>query len=52
MEANTRLASVHAGRKRLFAFAREPLAEASEYLSYVSEQWDGALARLKAFVDD
>src|SRR5580700_232432 len=44
--------SVHAGRESLFAFDREPLAEATEYLRYVSEQWDGALARLKTLVED
>ena len=42
---------VHAGRKRLFEFDREPLAEVREYLDFVSEQWDQALARLKSFVE-
>jgi DNA-binding transcriptional ArsR family regulator len=40
------------GRESLFAFRPEPLKEVRSYLDYVSSQWDDALARLKAFVDD
>src|SRR5262249_5272315 len=43
--------SVHAGRESLFEFDLEPLAEVREYLGFVSEQWDQALSRLKAFVE-
>lgn len=44
--------SVHAGRESLFEFDLEPIAELREYLGFVSEQWDQALSRLKAFVED
>ena len=40
------------GRESRFAFRPEPLREVQSYLDYVSLQWDEALARLKAFVDD
>jgi DNA-binding transcriptional ArsR family regulator len=43
--------NVHAGRESLFEFDLEPVAGASEYLRFVSEQWDQALARLKSFVE-
>jgi DNA-binding transcriptional ArsR family regulator len=44
--------SVRTGRKNLFKFDLEPIAELREYLGFVSEQWDQALLRLKAFVED
>ena len=44
--------SVKAGRKSVFEFDLEPIAEVREYLGFVSEQWDQALSRLKAFVED
>jgi DNA-binding transcriptional ArsR family regulator len=44
--------SVHAGRERLFEFDPTPLQEMRQYLDFVSEQWDHALARLKSFVED
>lgn len=40
------------GRESLFAFNPEPLETARNYLDSVSEQWDRALMRLKAFVED
>src|SRR5579885_3369568 len=43
---------VHRGRERLFALDTRPLAGARTYLDQVSAQWDRALARLKAFVED
>jgi hypothetical protein len=43
--------SVRAGRKSLFKFDLEPIAELREYLDFVSEQWDQALFRLKALVE-
>jgi len=43
--------SVHAGRKSLFEFDPEPIAELRKYLGFVSEQWDQALSRLKSFVE-
>src|SRR5580693_4032594 len=44
--------SVKAGRKSVFEFDLEPIAEVREYLGFVSEQWDQALSRLEAFVED
>ena len=44
--------SIHAGRESLFEFNLAPIAEVSDYLGYVSGQWDEALSRLKAFVED
>ena len=43
--------SVRSGRESLFEFVPEPIEELREYLDFVSEQWDQALSRLKAFVE-
>jgi len=40
------------GRERLWQLDPAPLAEARRYLDLVSEQWDAALLRLKAAVED
>jgi len=40
-----------AGRESLFELDPKPIEELREYLEYVSGQWDQALARLKAFVE-
>jgi DNA-binding transcriptional ArsR family regulator len=40
-----------AGRESLFEFNPQPVEGAREYLDRVSEQWDRALGRLKAFVE-
>jgi len=40
------------GRESLFKLDPEPIEEIKEYLELVSEQWDEALARLKAFVEE
>lgn len=44
--------SVRSGRESLFQFDPEPLRTMNEYLGVVSRQWDQALARLKAFVEE
>ena len=44
--------SAHAGRQSLFKFDLEPIVDVREYLNFVSEQWDQALARLKSFLED
>ena len=44
--------SIRTGRESLFEFDPEPLEEVKKYLDLVSEQWDQALSRLKAFVED
>jgi DNA-binding transcriptional ArsR family regulator len=43
--------SVRAGRESRFELDPRPFADLREYLDFVSEQWDQALARLKAFVE-
>jgi len=43
--------SVRTGRESLFEFDPEPIEEIKEYLDLVSEQWDQALSRLKAFIE-
>lgn len=40
------------GRERRFIFVPEPIDQARTYLESVSQQWDAALSRLKAFVED
>ena len=44
--------SVKAGRESRFVLDPKPIASAQAYLEYVSRQWDGALARLKALVEE
>jgi DNA-binding transcriptional ArsR family regulator len=49
-----RVRVVHAtreGRESRFHFDPQPVMEMKEYLELVSQQWDGALLRLKAFVE-
>ena len=43
--------SVRVGRESLFELRLEPLQELRSYLEGVSEQWEQALGRLKAFVE-
>lgn len=40
------------GRERIWTVEPQPLAAASDYLSALSRRWDGAIDRLKAFVED
>jgi len=44
--------NVRSGRESLFALDPEPMHELKKYLDHVSEQWDLALLRLKAFVEE
>ena len=44
--------SVRTGRENLFEFDPTSIRQVREYADVVSEQWDQALARLKAFVED
>lgn len=41
----------HEGRERLFVLDPRPIDGLKQYLELVSEQWDQALGRLKAFVE-
>jgi DNA-binding transcriptional ArsR family regulator len=43
---------VRAGRESLFELDPKPIDELKEYLSLVSAQWDQALGRLRAFVEE
>ncbi len=43
--------SVKIGRETRFLLRPRPIEGAREYLDFVSEQWDRALARLKAFLE-
>jgi DNA-binding transcriptional ArsR family regulator len=43
---------VREGRESLFEFNPQPIVELKEYLEAVSVQWDEALSRLKAFVEE
>jgi len=43
---------IRKGRENLFQLNPTPLNEAKSYLDHVSQQWDQALLRLKAFVED
>ena len=40
------------GRQRLWAIQSRRLRDARLYLDRISEQWDGALARLQRFVEE
>lgn len=44
--------SVRRGRQSMFAFDPEPVKELKEFLESVSAQWERALGRLKAFVEE
>ncbi len=46
------VASIRVGRESRFAYRPEPVAQARSYLDEVSAQWDAALGRLRAFVED
>jgi DNA-binding transcriptional ArsR family regulator len=43
---------LRAGRESRYAYRPEPVTEARAYLYAVSAQWDAALERLRAFVED
>jgi DNA-binding transcriptional ArsR family regulator len=44
--------SVRCGRENLFALEPRPFTEMEVFLSQVSREWDRALERLKAFVEE
>lgn len=44
--------SVKAGRESRFVLDPKPIVSAQAYLEHVSRQWDSALARLKALVEE
>jgi DNA-binding transcriptional ArsR family regulator len=46
------VASQRIGRESRYVYRPESIAEARSYLDGVAAQWDGALERLRAFVED
>jgi DNA-binding transcriptional ArsR family regulator len=46
------LVRVRRGRESLYTFRPEPVQAARSYLEAVSKQWDDALERLRALVED
>lgn len=46
------VAPTKAGRESRFALDPRPIVSAQEYLEHVSRQWDTALTRLKALVEE
>ena len=44
--------SARAGRERIWQLQTKRLAEAHRYLDQISSQWDAAIDRLRAFVED
>jgi DNA-binding transcriptional ArsR family regulator len=44
--------SARIGRESRFTLDPRPLADAQTYLDHVSKQWDNALSRLKALVEE
>lgn len=52
LEAAGVVRSSKKGRERIWTVEAEPLAAASDYLATLSRRWDGAIDRLRAFVED
>jgi hypothetical protein len=44
--------SIRVGRESLFELEPQPIEEVRDYLDQISKEWDEALARLKAHVED
>jgi DNA-binding transcriptional ArsR family regulator len=42
----------NAGRESLFALDPRPFKDMEDYMGFVSRQWDKALERLRAFVEE
>lgn len=52
LEAAGLARSERAGRETLWTLEREPLSQARKHLDLIARQWDEALERLRAFVED
>ena len=52
MEAVGLVSSERHGRERIWRVQPEPLTDASEYLTGLSQRWDSAIDRLRAYVED
>lgn len=52
LEAVGLVSSRRHGRERIWRIEPEPLTDASQYLTALSQRWDRAIERLRAFVED
>jgi DNA-binding transcriptional ArsR family regulator len=52
LEAVGLVSSQRQGRERIWRMQPEPLTDASEYLTALSQRWDRAIDRLRAFVEE
>jgi DNA-binding transcriptional ArsR family regulator len=52
LEAVGLVSSRRQGRERIWRVQPEPLTGASEYLTALSQRWDRAIDRLRAYVED
>jgi predicted ArsR family transcriptional regulator len=52
LEAVGLVSSAKRGRERIWTVEPQRLAAASDYLTALSQRWDGAIARLKLFVEE
>jgi DNA-binding transcriptional ArsR family regulator len=52
MEESGLVRGTRHGRESIWQLERRRLEEARRYLDSISKQWDGALARLREFVED
>ncbi len=52
LEAVGLVASDRKGRERIWRIQPEPLVAASDYLTALSQRWDNAIDRLRAYVED
>ncbi|OBF32823.1 transcriptional regulator [Mycolicibacterium peregrinum] len=52
LEAVGLVTSDRKGRERIWRIQPEPLVQASDYLTALSQRWDGAIDRLRAYVEE
>ena len=52
LEAAGLARSERSGRETVWALDRRPLAKARDHLALIERQWDEAIVRLRAFVED
>jgi DNA-binding transcriptional ArsR family regulator len=52
LEAVGLVTSDRMGRERIWRIQPEPLVQASDYLTALSQRWDGAIDRLRAYVEE
>ena len=52
LEAVGLVSSQRNGRERIWRVQPKPLTDASEYLTALSQRWDRAIDRLRAYVED